>query len=353
MSDPFLQLAILQAIQVTVILGIATLFDPILRERLPRLRYAMWLAATLKCLVPPVIASPTGLFSWAQLSLGATKAAAATDPLGWATTSADGLAVFLAPLAWVLVLCWIGGATMLAVSWLRGWRRFRAASCDPSQGEAHERVAQELRGLAEQMGIPRPPALVLTKQDFGPAMLGFLRPTIVIPHRLAETLTSEQIRPLLAHELVHVKRGDSWVGSLQMIVAGIWWFHPLVWVAIRRTTAALEVQVDERTVEEMGIPRSSYASSLLTAVELLCRPTPIPGSMGLISCRMTSHRIRHMLKTPNARRRSSTLLMVAALSVLVLPGRGLSIPSKWLFEPVSCGQFSATFYSNPAEVPER
>ena len=341
MREAFFQLVILQAIQVSILIVFAEGIHRMLGTRWPHFRYAMWLVILIKCLVPPIIVSPTGVFSWAQVSLAATAAAPPSDPLGWTTAASQWLAACVQPVGIVIVAGWLLGGVGLAISWVRAWQRFNRVATSAQTDATYHRTRALLERVAQQINVARPPRLLLTQHEFGPAMIGLTRPTIVVPHRLAACLTDDELRPLLAHELVHVKRFDTLVGWLQMVVAAAWWFHPLVWLAIRRLTSTLEMRVDDRTVAEIDICPKRYASSLISAIELLCRPTPIPGSMGLISCRMTGHRIRNVLRpAAESQGKKRSTLMVAALCLVVLPGRGLSVPSEWLFAPIPCGQAS-------------
>ena len=351
MRESLLQLIILQTLQISLLILVAEVVHRLLGSRWPRFRYAMWLAILIKCLVPPVMVSPTGVFSWSQLSLAETAAAPATGSLGWTETTSTAWADWMAPFAPVGFAIWMMGLLLLAASWTRAYVRFVRMTKDQFIDDTYHRMTAVLQSLATSMGMRRLPRLVLTEHDFGPAMIGLIRPTIVIPRRLVAELSEDQVRPLLAHELVHVKRFDSLVGFLQMVTAAMWWFNPLVWLAIRRLTSTLEMRVDDRTVAEMEMCPKSYASSLLSALELLCRPIPIPGSMGLITCRLTGSRIRNLLRpTKSLRTEKSSTLMVAALCLMILPGRGLSVPSDWLFKPIPCGQASLDLQPVEADV---
>lgn len=64
----FWQLAIAQLWQVTaVILIVAALVRLFARQR-PYLAHALWLVVLLKCITPPLLSSPSGVFCWLQVS---------------------------------------------------------------------------------------------------------------------------------------------------------------------------------------------------------------------------------------------------------------------------------------------
>ncbi len=75
--------------------------------------------------------------------------------------------------------------------------------------------------------------MIVTKGRLGPAVTGILRPTLLLPEGIVRDRTPDELEPILAHELIHIRRGDLWVGLLQTIVLALWWFHPLVRWAVR------------------------------------------------------------------------------------------------------------------------
>jgi beta-lactamase regulating signal transducer with metallopeptidase domain len=63
----------------------------------------------------------------------------------------------------------------------------------------------------------RPARIRLTDRPQSPAVCGLFRPVILLPRSLADHLPPAQLRAVLLHELVHLRRGDVWVNCLQAL----------------------------------------------------------------------------------------------------------------------------------------
>ena len=55
------------------------------------------------------------------------------------------------------------------------------------------------------------------------------RPRLLVPSELWSATSLDERTSLLLHELAHLKRRDHWVRWLELIVGGLYWWHPAVW----------------------------------------------------------------------------------------------------------------------------
>ena len=64
-----------------------------------------------------------------------------------------------------------------------------------------------------------------------PGVFGILRPVLIWPDGISERFRkmSTHLEAILAHELCHVRRRDNLAAAVHMTVEAIFWFHPLVW----------------------------------------------------------------------------------------------------------------------------
>jgi bla regulator protein blaR1 len=103
--------------------------------------------------------------------------------------------------------------------------------------------------------------LVRVAEDVGPAIVGFLRPRIVLPRWLVDA-PSATVDAVLAHEREHLKARDS-----QLLLASILficvmpWNLPLWWAVIR-LRHAIEVDCDARVLSD-GRDAIAYGTLLL------------------------------------------------------------------------------------------
>jgi len=93
--------------------------------------------------------------------------------------------------------------------------------------ETHESVARLVADLSRRLGLRRRVDVLVSGRPFGPAVYGVWRPTLILPQALVEEELTDHVRRIIAHELIHIRRGDHLVGVLQLLAQVIWWFHPL------------------------------------------------------------------------------------------------------------------------------
>src|SRR5262249_3279298 len=122
-----------------------------------------------------------------------------------------------------------------------------------------ERYMRAMADLSRRFDVRRDVRLLVTSRPIGPAVFGLLRPSNLLPGPLLSGTPPERVELILAHELVHVRRGDVLVGKLQLMAQLIWWFHPLVWWANREAYRERERCCDEEVISGLGCKPVLYA----------------------------------------------------------------------------------------------
>ncbi len=102
----------------------------------------------------------------------------------------------------------------------------------------------------------------------GPMAIGVLEPCVLLPKSLTETLSPEQLKHVLAHELAHIKRGDL-IGALaQRILLAFYWWSPFMRLGCYHLRTEREMACDDRAARMAGSSKN-YATSLLDSAEAL------------------------------------------------------------------------------------
>lgn len=174
-----------------------------------------------------------------------------------ATTVAPGLAA-------LVVALWLAGA---------GWRlgRLMMAQVSLRRIAATSRRSRELEDAYRHVlpaGIQ-----ILISPSFGPAVIGFARPTIVVPQVIEASLPTESLRAVLLHEASHIKRKDLPVLLLQRMIEAVFWWNPTVRLLGSAFDSAREVACDIGASREYGSP-VDYAEALLASIEHLVAVKP-------------------------------------------------------------------------------
>ncbi len=94
----------------------------------------------------------------------------------------------------------------------------------------HQQSQANLEQLMQQMNIVRNVKVYLSDRVKVPAMMGALRPYILLPVTILTQLDDVQLQAILMHELAHIKRHDYLLNLLQVFVETILFFNPFVWL---------------------------------------------------------------------------------------------------------------------------
>jgi beta-lactamase regulating signal transducer with metallopeptidase domain len=239
--------------------------------------------------------------------------------------------------ATVLLTIWLSGAalTLLVICsrLLHLWGTLSRAGSGPDA-----ELAAHVETLRKRLKLRRRVRVWVTPTDHGPAVLGLIRPWLLLPKTLVESVAPDDLEPLLAHELLHIRRGDLWIGWWQAVVQAAWWLHPLVWWSNRVLTRQLERCCDEEVLAELGCEPARYARGLLKALELKHRLRPVPAAPGVRPVDLTAERMERIMRMGQGSRRRTPwwCWAIMAIGLLVtLPGAGLKLgaeePGKVLF----------------------
>src|SRR5262249_3217108 len=123
-------------------------------------------------------------------------------------------------------------------------------------------VVRQSRRLAEEMGLRRPPRIVVSPDVRSPLVVGAVRPVIVFPTAFAERLTPEEWRMALAHELAHIRHGDLWRAGVPLLAQVLFFFLP-VRKAHGEWLLAREAACDAEALWTTGAAPAAYGQMLL------------------------------------------------------------------------------------------
>jgi bla regulator protein blaR1 len=314
--------------QSTVVALVAALLTLALRKHHARARYWLWLAASLKFLVPfswfvalgnhlawrsPVTTTTTALYyTVEEISRPFTQSMMA--PAKGALPSAS--QTHSLPL--LLIAIWLGGFLVVLSSWYMRWRRI---SADVKHGVLmfEGREAEALRWTRRDAGIATAVELRLSPSTLEPGIFGILRPVLLWPEGISQRLDDSQLQAVIAHELWHVRRRDNLASVFHMLVEAIFWFHPLVWWVGTRLIDERERACDEEVLAS-GSERQIYAESILKVCEF-CVGSPLACVSGVTGADLKK-RMVHIMSEHVVRRLDFTrrlLLSAVAVAVIAAP----------------------------------
>ncbi|HEY2250805.1 MAG TPA: M56 family metallopeptidase [Planctomycetaceae bacterium] len=191
---------------------------------------------------------------------------ASSAEVAW-RTRLNGAGEWLQQHRYGVVPLWLAGVCLVSlrlVAGLIGAERARRRGTAAASGPAQQIVAR----LAARMNIRGTVRVLESALAEAPALVGWLRPVILLPTSAVIGLTPTQMEAVLAHELAHVLRHDYLVNLLQTVVETILFYHPAVWWISRWIRQEREHCCDDLAIA-LCADRVAYARAL-TALEELC-----------------------------------------------------------------------------------
>lgn len=321
--------------QSTAVALFAWLLTLALRANAARVRYAIWMLASVKFLVPFTLLTGIGA-RWARPASNNHAGPALyvvveefSRPFRQAPIATPGIAMSAPhahtfPIVWALIAAlWLLGCIAVMARWISGWRH--AAEMAKSAEPVNEgREFNALRRVESKTGIRKPIPLVLSACEIEPGIFGVIRPVLVWPNGLSDRLDDAQIQAIMAHEIEHVRRRDNLTAAIHSLVEALLWFHPMVrWMGAKMNEER-ERACDEKVLEQTPQPEA-YAESILKVCAFCIEP-PTPCISGVSGADLKERVLRIMTRRSgvalNARRKF--VLAVAAALILSAPvGFGL------------------------------
>jgi beta-lactamase regulating signal transducer with metallopeptidase domain/Flp pilus assembly secretin CpaC len=258
------------------------------------IRYALWLVVLVKLCVPPTLALPTSPAWWLHKTLppaaktGATHFTVTYDSQSLPENPQNPLPVFAPPkpamtnAAWLLLTSTAISSALLLWLLARWWQIARQVR----RAKTSERLTEIAAEAQKFAGMKFKVRVKLTANSMTPAVCGLFHPVILIPQSPAEEFSGAQLRAVLLHELIHLRRRDVWLNLVQALLQIFYWWHPLLWLANARIRRVREEAVDDAVMLALRDEAESYAPALLEVAKLaLNRPLASLGLVGILESR--------------------------------------------------------------------
>lgn len=217
---------------------------------------------------------------------------------------------------WTMLLAalWLAGVAWMGVRSAFAWRASRRLLADAIPAGAD--LVGALALAAEAHGLRRVPPLRLSPRIASPQLVGPWRPVLLLP---ATPLPADALDLALTHELVHLQRHDLRWGWVPVLARHLFFFNPLLHLAVREYGIAREAACDAAVVAGSRHCRHDYG-------RLLLRLGVAPRSCaGLASASPTFRSLKRRLvmlqHTASLPRPATSLLLAAVALVGVVPFR--------------------------------
>ena len=321
--------------QSTVLAGVAALLALSLWQNHARTRHWIWVAASVKFLVP--FSAIMALGGWfgeplaprasPRIPILAGQIAQPFAPPDTSLPLPDAPTPRRAhPLPGAVVAVWFCGFAAILVKWRLKWRHV-ARIVDTSAPLSGGREMEALRRV--QGGGAPPLRLVASAAKLEPGVFGIFRQVLWLPNGIGEYLSDTQLEAILAHELCHARRRDNLLSAIHMVVEAMFWFHPLVWWLGTKLEQERECACDEEVIRLVGDPLA-YAEGVLTVCEFYLT-SPLACAAGVTGADLKK-RVESIMSNRFVRRLSfGKKALLAGAGLLAIAGPlavGLVVPPR-------------------------
>lgn len=326
-----------------VLFAAVTGFKLAFKNRLsPALHFALWFLVIARLCIPVTIESGFHLFTVEQEKPltqqqmpevsavdapipAATREAAPSEalrgevpaPVQEPLPAADSpKPVLTIALADALIALWVTGMAFRAARLLFSERSMRRAV-------AHNTLPTDARtrdiydACCAELDIAHKLPLQSMAGIYSPALTVGLKPMILLPANITDTLTDAQLACALRHELTHYRRRDHLLMLLLRLLICVYWFNPIVWLMKRELMKDMEIACDSAVTARLnGAERREYAMTLLALFSQPCRANSVLG-MALSSAEKDAERrVRGVFGAH--RSKAPVKILAALLSALLL-----------------------------------
>ena len=303
----------------TVIILLIVVLRAVLINRLPKKTFLiLWWIALIRLLVPFSIKSVTSIYSLLQSiysDINPVRTAQTTTFLpihGNMPETANELSEVMlqrTETISILSVIWLAGLLLcfgfFAVSYIKCYREFRFSL--PVENDI-------LEAWKEKHPLKRSLSIRQIETIAAPLSYGVIRPVILMPKN-TEWKNIYQLRYVLEHEYVHIRRLDMLTKLIMIAAVCIHWFNPLVWVMYILFNRDLELSCDETVVRRFGMDiKSVYATALISMEEKKSGLTPLCNSF---SKNAIEERIRAIMKI---KKTSKFAVIISAVLVICVTG---------------------------------
>jgi len=128
---------------------------------------------------------------------------------------------------------------------------------------ADARVMTIAHELAPALGLSALPDVRECRSLPTPMLLGAGRPVILLPQDFLAREGEVALRMVLAHEMGHLRRADRHWAWLATVARGVFFFHPLFWIALREMRTQEEAACDALAVTATASKHREYGELLI------------------------------------------------------------------------------------------
>ena len=293
----------------TFILLCALLAATTIRPLMARTRHTILIAGMTALVLPPALFA-----TLVEKTEPLRRLAGTIAPFDTATINAMPRADFSVPWLKIITIAWLAIAAIALLRWIIVTQRLTLSALRIA-GAPPARAIAALDAARRRLSLHRSVDLITSPLCEAPAVIRVVRPLIILPAHGCDALDDDELESLLCHECAHVARHDNLLGVIEAIIAAVFWFNPVVWMARRQLAIVREAACDELVADT-----ASRAETYVGALAKFCSSLVAP-RIPAVSCMTNAHlkeRIQHIMRYDSLKIGALSHRAIAATSTLLV-----------------------------------
>ncbi|TXK76724.1 M56 family metallopeptidase [Paenibacillus sp. N3.4] len=308
----------------SVLVVLIIVMQQVLKHRLkPRWHYLMWLLVIVRLVLPWSPESEFSIYNWIGYADSAHSAVQVNQEK--ILTNAVIPETAAQTVYRTLFVIWLVGMSVLGTYTIRINRRFAHKMKKATVSITDARILEIFNSCKKMMSIDRRIALLQSCDLATPTLFGFVKPQLIMPQTILNSLNDDQLQHVFLHELAHSKRNDIIVNWFMHVLLIIHWFNPVLWYAYRRMREDQEIASDALALSYLAPDKSQdYGYTLIKLLENFAQPVRAVGNVNLTGSKGQLQRRIKMIKQFKSNSYRWSFLGMA--TILIISGCTLTSP---------------------------
>ncbi len=168
----------------------------------------------------------------------------------------------------IVAFVWMAGSLIFLSIHFISYFHYRRQVMKTGRLTEDDHILSQILDLKRELHISRSVPVIEYRDAESPMIMGFFKPILILPK---EQYSPDELYFILKHELVHLKRGDTYLKLLFVTANAVHWFNPLIWLMQKEAVIDMELSCDERVTQNMGYAvRKAYTEALLSMLHKRC-----------------------------------------------------------------------------------
>lgn len=220
-----------------------------------------------------------------------------------------------------VLLIWFVGAMVFAGWHFHCYRKFsKQLRTDSFPVPKDTATAVLLSSCKAALGVHGEVKLMLNPKIKSPMLVGLRRPMILLPISNVQEI---DLKLVLTHELIHLKRKDLCVKMLALLAETVHWFNPLVHVLRKDVSTWGELTCDEALAAEMSYEeRKLYGEAILNTLD---NHSGMNTAFCSSLCEKRKHIERRLTMLLNVKKMKKHIAVFAVVAIVAIASVGTAV----------------------------